>query len=112
MKMESFLLGDIGPDVFYDVQKIVLKTLEEKYYQPFLASEQYAELKHILATEDMKELSLGSDVPDDSVANGDCEVTIDLANHSTYARTKLEQLEVSGERIMNVFVRIIICIAN
>jgi sorting nexin-25 len=40
-KMESFLMGDKGPDVFYDVQEMVVQTLEEKYYPSFIISEQY-----------------------------------------------------------------------
>ena len=37
--MEGFLLGDKGPEVFYEVQSEVVKILEEKFYPSFLASE-------------------------------------------------------------------------
>lgn len=39
--MESFLLGDQGPEVFYEVQEDVVRILEEKYYPLFVASDQY-----------------------------------------------------------------------
>lgn len=110
LKIESFLLGDVGPDIFYDIQTMVLRTLDDKYHSPFLASKQYADLKTILATEEMKDMLIGggddSSSPAPTVAaaatitttttsttaNGDFADGIDLANHSTYARTKLEQL--------------------
>lgn len=40
-RMEAFLLGDKGPEVFYEVQQNVIQTIEEKYYQPFLLSKHY-----------------------------------------------------------------------
>lgn len=50
-KMESFLLGDIGPHVFYEVQDNVVKTLEEKYYPSFVVSEQYKNMQEALLNE-------------------------------------------------------------
>lgn len=47
-RMESFLLGDKGPAVFYEVQESVVKTIEEKYYSPFLVSEQYKKMQEEL----------------------------------------------------------------
>ncbi|CAL7949366.1 unnamed protein product [Xylocopa violacea] len=57
-KMESFLLGDIGPSVFYEVQDTVVKTLEEKYYPSFVVSEQYKNMQEALLNErtDAKEV--------------------------------------------------------
>lgn len=49
--MESFLLGDKGPDVFYEVQEDVVKVLEEKYYPSFLVSEQYKKMQQALLSE-------------------------------------------------------------
>ena len=49
--MESFLLGDKGPDVFYEVQEDVVKVLEEKYYPSFLVSEQYKKMQEALVSE-------------------------------------------------------------
>lgn len=93
-KMESFLLGDTGPEVFYDVQKIVLKTLEEKYYASFLLCDHYKKLKNALTSDDFKDISLHT-YPDNLEENSssiETDVTMDLTNHSTYARNKLDQL--------------------
>ena len=38
-RIESFLVGDSGPDVFYNIQSEVLATLEEEHYPAFLVSE-------------------------------------------------------------------------
>ncbi|XP_059486173.1 sorting nexin-25 [Neocloeon triangulifer] len=40
-RMEAFLLGDQGPEVFYEVQDDVVGVLQEKYYPIFVASENY-----------------------------------------------------------------------
>lgn len=50
--MEAFLLGDKGPEVFYEVQDTVVDTIQEKYYTSFLLSEQYRALVAELATEE------------------------------------------------------------
>lgn len=50
--MEAFLLGDKGPEVFYEVQETVVDTIQEKYYHSFLMSEQYKALIAELATEE------------------------------------------------------------
>lgn len=104
-KMESFLVGDGGPEVFYDVQRECLMTMEDKYYQPFLLSEEYARLKNSLTQEDFKEITLNAYISSStesqdetasnaSSASGDVDPMImDLSNHSTYARNKLEQLD-------------------
>lgn len=94
-KMESFLFGDTGPEIFYDVQKIVLKTLEEKYYASFLLCDDYKKLKNALTSDDFKDISINT-YPDsqyDANLNNETDVTMDLTNHSTYARTKLDQLQ-------------------
>ncbi|XP_055616626.1 sorting nexin-25 [Toxorhynchites rutilus septentrionalis] len=104
-KMESFLVGDSGPEVFYEVQRECLVTMEDKYYQPFLLSEEYARLKNSLTQDDLKEITLNTyistsaDSQDETASNassasGDVDPLImDLSNHSTYARNKLEQLD-------------------
>uniref|UniRef100_A0A1B0CG91 Sorting nexin-25 n=2 Tax=Lutzomyia longipalpis TaxID=7200 RepID=A0A1B0CG91_LUTLO len=96
-KMEAFLLGDIGPEVFYEAQKFVLQTLEEKYYPPFLQSQQYLDLRNALTSDDIKDISLsnyGDSTDESSSATSEgSDIVLDLANHSTYARTKLEQLQ-------------------
>ena len=38
-KIENFLVGDSGPEVFYSIQASVLKTLEQEHYPAFLVSE-------------------------------------------------------------------------
>lgn len=116
-KMESFLLGDQGPDVFYNVQKAVLQTLEEKYHASFLLSAEYQELRKVLASEDAKDVAMVNDILTERVSTAEdallCPATsvvlangeaspyaseMDLSNHSTYARNKLDQLQ---ERLDN-----------
>ncbi|CAB3359141.1 Hypothetical predicted protein [Cloeon dipterum] len=43
-RMEAFLLGDQGPEVFYEVQDDVVGVLQEKYYPLFIASENYIKM--------------------------------------------------------------------
>jgi sorting nexin-25 len=49
--MEGFLLGDKGPDVFYEVQAEVVKTVEEKFYPSFLVSEFYQKMQGAMEEE-------------------------------------------------------------
>lgn len=51
-RMEAFLLGDKGPEVFYEVQETVVDTIQEKYYSSFLLSDQYKALIIELAKEE------------------------------------------------------------
>lgn len=101
-KMEAFLLGDTGPEVFYDLQDDVWKMLEEKYLPSFLMSEEYKKLKDIVSTEEHNLKDKGVNLlneqnvqskEDDAIEVDD---SIDLTNHSTYARNKLDQLQVCG----------------
>lgn len=100
-RMESFLLGDKGPDVFYEVQETVLDTIQDKYYHSFLMSEEYKALIAELATEENskdtnvdrspieeRQLSNESVSSAESVAGA-----LHLTEHSTYARRKLDQLQ-------------------
>lgn len=105
-RMEAFLLGDCPVDVFYEAQKSVFMILEEKYYPHFLMSDQYRELRQAMVTEEGKELSLngegGSPIGEDLEVpfedNSAVDLAMELTNHSTYARNKLEQIQ---ERLDN-----------
>ncbi|XP_069965962.1 sorting nexin-25 isoform X1 [Bactrocera oleae] len=102
--IETFLLGDTGPDIFYDIQKNILKSLEEKYYASFVLSEQYRQLREALNSDDFKDPTLllrtinGSDATADESntalegADG-ANTALDVAAHTSYARRKLEQLQ-------------------
>ncbi|XP_012169812.1 sorting nexin-25 isoform X2 [Bombus terrestris] len=89
-KMESFLLGDIGPNVFYEVQDNVVKILEEKYYPSFMVSDQYKNMQEALLNERVDDL-----VEDRHIGNGTLSENISLfvGEHSNYARSKLDQLQ-------------------
>lgn len=50
-RMESFLIGDKGPDVFYEVQENVVQTIQDKYYASFIVSEQYKKMQEALLNE-------------------------------------------------------------
>ncbi|XP_068627751.1 sorting nexin-25 isoform X2 [Battus philenor] len=100
-RMEGFLLGDKGPEVFYEVQETVVDTIQEKYYPSFLLSDKYKALIVDLAKEETnKELSSErSPVEDRQLSNETASSvesaggTIHLTEHSTYARRKLDQLQ-------------------
>lgn len=104
-QLEGFLLGDdANHEVFFDIQKNVLKLLEEKYYQPFVLSDEYKKLKNSITTEDISSISMNSlktnfDVnATEEDADDSYDMGMDLTNHSTYAKNKLEQLQ---ERLKN-----------
>ncbi|XP_015126178.1 sorting nexin-25 [Diachasma alloeum] len=91
-RMEAFLLGDKGPDVFYEVQEDVVRTLEEKYYPSFLVSEQYKKMQEALLSERADGMA-GEDRI--QTAEGTMLETTSLlvGEHSNYARSKLDQLQ-------------------
>ncbi|CAH0663953.1 unnamed protein product [Chilo suppressalis] len=99
-RMESFLLGDKGPEVFYEVQDTVVDTIQEKYYSSFLLSDQYTALIAELATEEAnKEMSSerspieDRQLSNESVSSAESVGGAHLTEHSTYARRKLDQLQ-------------------
>ncbi|KAH8396181.1 hypothetical protein KR222_004657, partial [Zaprionus bogoriensis] len=107
--IETFVLGDAGPDIFYDIQRNILRTLEDKYYPPFVLSEQYRQLKEALDSNEFNDptllmcpTGLLGDAPDDEQASvtmdglngaGVAPAAIDVAAHTSYARRKLEQIQ-------------------
>uniref|UniRef100_A0A1A9WDB2 PXA domain-containing protein n=1 Tax=Glossina brevipalpis TaxID=37001 RepID=A0A1A9WDB2_9MUSC len=102
--IENFLLGDSGPDIFFEIQKHVVKTLEDKYYQPFVLSEQYRLLKDALDAEEYKDPTLlFTALSDNNLADVTPSVldtvgaiptgTIDVVAHTTYARKKLAEIQ-------------------
>lgn len=103
-KVECFLLGDdTNHEVYFEIQNNVLKLLEEKYYQPFIASEEYKKLKNSITTEDISSISMNSlktnfDVNSFEEDAEEYDTGMDLTNHSTYAKNKLDVLR---ERLMN-----------
>ncbi|KAG5684661.1 hypothetical protein PVAND_013879 [Polypedilum vanderplanki] len=99
-KLEGFLMGeDSNYEVFFDIQKNVFRLLNDKYYQPFVMSEEYKKMKNSIATEDVTSISNNSIIKTNFDGNGvdesqeDYDTEMDLANHSTYAKNKLEQLQ-------------------
>nr|CAI5853607.1 unnamed protein product [Callosobruchus analis] len=95
-RMEAFLLGDKGPEVFYEVQKQVVQVIEDKYYQPFLISDYYKEMIIAMESEeDMIDETKRSfeERQSSSDSAGSPESTLNVGDHSNYARRKLDQLE-------------------
>ncbi|XP_066598002.1 sorting nexin-25-like isoform X2 [Prorops nasuta] len=86
-RMESFLLGDKGPDVFYEVQENVVRTLEEKYYSSFVVSEHYKKMQEALLNERAEGLIMDCQIQAISEAS-----PLLVGEHSSYARSKLDQL--------------------
>ncbi|XP_001354527.3 sorting nexin-25 [Drosophila pseudoobscura] len=101
--IETFLLGDADPDIFYDIQRNILRTLEEKYYPPFVLSGQYRQLKEALDSNEFTDPTLMlcpaigdvSETQDEHprAADGLNGRAIDVAAHTSYARRKLEQIQ-------------------
>nr|NP_001284993.1 snazarus, isoform B [Drosophila melanogaster]NP_572421.1 snazarus, isoform A [Drosophila melanogaster]AAF46292.2 snazarus, isoform A [Drosophila melanogaster]AGV77148.1 FI21262p1 [Drosophila melanogaster]AHN59464.1 snazarus, isoform B [Drosophila melanogaster] len=105
--IETFLLGDAEPDIFYDIQRNVLRTLEEKYYPPFVLSDQYRQLKEALDSNEIADPTLlmchtigdvQEPLADEQPGaadglNGGAGGAIDVAAHTSYARRKLEQIQ-------------------
>lgn len=93
-RMEGFLLGDRGPDVFYLVQDQVVQTIEDKYYQPFLISDYYKEMLRTLEKEDKAESdSLGSWEERQSIDSVTSDSGSNVGDHNNYAKKKLDQLQ-------------------
>ncbi|XP_017116310.1 sorting nexin-25 [Drosophila elegans] len=105
--IETFLLGDADPDIFFEIQRNVLRTLEEKYYPPFVLSDQYRQLKEALDSNEIADPTLMmchpmGDAPEPLAdehpgatdgLNGGAGGAIDVAAHTSYARRKLEQIQ-------------------
>lgn len=99
-RLEGFLLGEEANfEVFFDIQKTVFRLLQDKYYQPFIMSEEYKKMKNSIATDDVTSISNNSVIKTNFDENSleenqdDYDTEMDLANHSTYAKNKLEQLQ-------------------
>uniref|UniRef100_T1GEU8 RGS domain-containing protein n=1 Tax=Megaselia scalaris TaxID=36166 RepID=T1GEU8_MEGSC len=97
-RIETFLLGDSGVEVFFDIQKNVLTSLQDKYYPPFLLSKQFRLLKDELASDDYKDptilmMPFTDRTDDEQTTSIQSESTVDLSTHSTYSRKKLEQIQ-------------------
>ncbi|KAG5319379.1 SNX25 protein, partial [Pseudoatta argentina] len=88
-RMEAFLLGDMGPNVFYEVQDSVVKTLQEKYYPSFLVSEQYKNMQEALLNERAEGLVEDREIIDGTLSETS---TLLVGERSNYARSKLDQL--------------------
>lgn len=96
-RMEAFLLGDKGPEVFYEVQKQVWRTLEEKYYQPFVHSKYYNEMVTAIdADEGITEVDGVGGGMDERQNSGDSNTSSEsnhVGEHSNYSRRKLSELQ-------------------
>ncbi|EFN64146.1 Sorting nexin-25 [Camponotus floridanus] len=89
-RMEAFLLGDTGPNIFYEVQDNVVKTLQEKYYPSFLVSEQYKNMQEALLNERAEGLVEDHGIVDGTLSDSS---TLLVGERSNYARSKLDQLQ-------------------
>ncbi|XP_046994876.1 sorting nexin-25 [Schistocerca americana] len=96
-RMEAFLLGDTGPEVFYEVQAQILANLEEKIFPSFIVSDVYP--KMLLAMENHDETDeavdaslLDSDDTSDVTDSMDSG-TLEIADQSSYARKKIDEIQ-------------------
>uniref|UniRef100_A0A182NAC8 Sorting nexin-25 n=1 Tax=Anopheles dirus TaxID=7168 RepID=A0A182NAC8_9DIPT len=69
-RLEAFLMGDVaGPEVFYEVQLECVALLEQKYYQPFLLSDEYARLRRAHTQDEFKEI-IAEEQGDEGISDG------------------------------------------
>ena len=95
-RMEAFLLGDKGPEVFYEIQQSVVKILEDKYYQPFVHSDFYKEMLNAMENEDVTEVDNCGHMEERQYSgdsSGGTDNGLHVGDHSSYARKKLDQLQ-------------------
>ncbi|KAJ4442220.1 hypothetical protein ANN_12086 [Periplaneta americana] len=94
-RMEGFLLGDKGPEVFYEVQEEVVKSLEEKFYPSFLVSDLYQKMQTAMeeagSTEDTQ-ADEAQPMLDNTHASSE-DPSLHVVDQSNYARRKLDQLQ-------------------
>lgn len=88
-RMEQFLLGDLGPDVFFELQKNITLLLEEKVYPGFLVSDIYQlmelALEQFSNAEPAEEATLQESV--ELLDNSD------IVEESSYAHRKLDEIQ-------------------
>lgn len=99
--MESFMLGDAGPDAFYEAQNHVYLILEEQHYPTFIVSDIYHEYILALESEPLKKSpSVEEDFLEGKETLGAFEVVEDVlfADQSYSIQKRLEKLD---EKILN-----------
>ncbi|XP_071452813.1 sorting nexin-25 [Hetaerina americana] len=98
-RMEAFLLGDRGHEVFFEVQEEVFRVLE-KQYPNFVVSELYGNMLNAMDEAAKAEFLQSENSLEESGESGGCggQTSLHVADHSNYARKKLDQLE---ERLNN-----------
>ncbi|XP_052900116.1 sorting nexin-25-like [Anopheles moucheti] len=97
-RMEAFLVGDVGgPDVFYEVQRECLALLEQKYYQPFLLSDEYVRLKNSLTQDEFKEIitSCGGNPAGSRDVGGELSSSLQHTTHDS------QESQESGGSVVN-----------
>lgn len=98
--------GDKGPEVFYEVQKNVVQTLEDKYYQPFIISNHYKDMLTAIENEEGVTEVDSCNATEERPASGDSvtstESGLNVGDHSNYARRKLDQLQEKFNNKMQV----------
>lgn len=104
-RMEAFLLGDKGPEVFYEVQQNVIQTIEEKYYQPFILSKEYTQMIESMSKDETvtDKLSHGMEERQLSGESNGSDASMHVGDHSNYARRKLDQLQEKLNNKMQAF---------
>ncbi|KAL3267069.1 hypothetical protein HHI36_011210, partial [Cryptolaemus montrouzieri] len=89
-RMEGFLLGDRGPEIFYEVQAQVVQTIEDKYYQSFLMSDHYKEMVRAMEREDKAESDSSQSWEDrQSIDSITSDSGSNVGDHNIYAKKKL-----------------------
>ncbi|KAK3892859.1 hypothetical protein Pcinc_003300 [Petrolisthes cinctipes] len=102
--VEGFLLGNRGPEVLYEIGEEVERSIEERHYTGFLVSSTYHAMIHQAAVQG---IDFMTECPEDGSTGAGSEgsstegvegVTLQLSDHSTYAKNKLAHLQ---ERLTN-----------
>lgn len=89
--------GDKGPEVFYEIQQQIVQTIEDKYYQPFVNSNYYKEMLKAMEHGESDEVDYNNMLTErqqsgDS-SRGSIDTSLNVGDHSNYAKRKLDQLQ-------------------
>ncbi|XP_037094661.1 sorting nexin-25-like isoform X2 [Pollicipes pollicipes] len=92
-RIESFLIGDRGPEIFLELQDEVQSQLEHTHYHRFLVSPLYNKMMLDAEEAGIDFINATVALPDDHQEGLGAEVgDTNLSDHSSFARLKLDQL--------------------
>ena len=93
-KIEAFLIGDSSPDIFYQIQKEVMQTLETSYYPAFLISDLCYKM-----LDEAHEKNFAINEPELNIEDNSCRSPKPAeSNETDFAKSYLDQI---NEKLQN-----------